>query len=614
MTREARISHSVLQRMTDKVIHRGPDGFGFEFFDEFGMPTSDDVHWKVGFGHRRLSIIDLETTGHQPMSYNDGALWITYNGEIYNYVELKEELKAAGFTFRGNSDTEVILASYAYWGTGCFSRLRGMWGLVLMDREKHRLIASRDRMGIKPLYYFVGKDLIAFGSEIKQFGAVPEFVPWGELSVIKQYILSGFERDDKTFFKSIVPVLPGTYMEIDMDTCQVGEGVSYWNPEKVVTTIHDIDTAAEEFRTTFDHSINVHLRSDVPVGCQLSGGLDSSSVIALMSRHYGGDQLHSFTVSFPGLKIDETPFVMRMLEKNRYVPHFTTPDVNRFLRESEQFAWHHDEPVGSFAHYAGFDLGRLISLSGIKVVLNGQGGDEIFGGYWQQYFTHLFSQAKAMKWTIVLGQLGGALGPGGNAELIKQIPPMLRRYLKRTGRDSELLMPKIAMMEPDNYMKEYFDWNPQTRRVFDIRRLILPRLLKWDDRNLMAFSVEGRYPILDHEVIERALQFDNHLLYHHGWTKYPIRKAMEHILPHEICYRKSKLGFETPQISWLSHGMKDQVRDWLHADKPLDQVISRKGLIDFASSFWKTKNLEDAQKLFRLYSLDQWMKLFNVRT
>ncbi|MDZ4715790.1 MAG: asparagine synthase (glutamine-hydrolyzing) [Cytophagales bacterium] len=587
LARRKGIPRSVLQGMTDAVAHRGPDGFGFEFFDADGTLSTGDTDWTIGLGHRRLSIIDLESTGHQPMAYNE--LWITFNGEIYNYLELRDQLRAEGYSFKSNSDTEVILAAYAHWGTGCFAKLRGMWGLILWDVRKRKLIASRDRMGIKPLYYFVGDNYVAFGSEIKQFRCVPGFIPMGDHQVIKEYVLTGFERDDKTFFKSVMPVPPGTYTTFELDTAQIAKPESYWNPEKILPVIKDVNAAADELRQVFNRSVGIHLRSDVPVGCQLSGGLDSSSVLSSMSGNYSGEQLHSFTVSFPGFKMDETPFVERMLKGDKYVAHYTTPDITHFLEEAKHFAWHHDEPVGSFAHYAGFDLARLIGSCQIKVVLNGQGGDEILGGYWQQYFTFLFSHVRSMNWKLVVDNLAGAMLQGGNETLIRQIAPMLRRYMKRRAVNPDLFTSQFKKVNADNYLEKYFELSPEERRIFDIRRLILPRLLKWDDRNLMAFSVEGRYPLLDHEVIECALRMDQKLLYHRGWNKYPLRKAMVNQLPPEICYRKSKWGFETPQISWLGNEMMPGLRKWVGEEKPLDMVVAKKGLIETLTLFFKYK-------------------------
>jgi asparagine synthase (glutamine-hydrolysing) len=597
----------------DIISHRGPDGEGFSFFNS-DSGKEDPANWDVMLAQRRLAILDLSDTGKQPMAYQNENLWITFNGEIYNYLELKEELLREGCRFRGSSDTEVILAAYQQWGPACFARMRGMWSLVIWDVKNQLLTVSRDRLGIKPLYYYsIPGKYLALASEIKQFTTLPGFKALGDKAVIRQYLLTGFERTDRTFFKEVKPILPGTYRIFDVRSSQWLEPISYWNPENIQPEIKDPIEAAQIFGKELEYSVQIHLRSDVPVGCQLSGGVDSSSIFSLMNENYKGEAVHSFTVSFPGYEKDESPFVRRMLEGTNTTPHFVTPTADNFSGEIQKFVWHHDEPVGSFAHYAGFVLARLIGEQKIKVVLNGQGGDEILGGYWQQYFSYLRNSARSLQLGTVLSNVVGALGSDGNEELVKQIPGMLRRYRSRTSNNGIHFSDSFEKEEQLNYMSAYFQLSNQARRVFDIRQLILPRLLKWDDRNLMAFSVEGRYPFLDHRVIEAALRFDNRVLFQKGWTKYPLRLAMKEKMPKEIYYRKSKWGFETPQQQWLAQTLKPVLTDWIkEKDMPLLQIISKQSLEETSERFWKKESLEDAQLLFRLYLLNQWLTRFKV--
>lgn len=606
------VSTSNFEKFNRVIAHRGPDGECLKYFNDNLEAVRTD-QWRVGLGHRRLSIIDLSHSGDQPMSFHGEKLWIVFNGEIYNYLELKAELTKSGYSFKSSSDTEVILAAYQAWGESCFERLRGMWAIILLDKEKNKVIVSRDRLGIKPLYYFcLDEKFIALASEIKQFLQLPGFKSEGDLSVIRQYLVSGFERTDRTFFKKVKPILPGTYQVIDIATLQITPPVSYWHPEKIRPTITDANMAAELFRKELDYSVQIHLRSDVPVGCQLSGGLDSSSVFSLMKKHYTGEAIHTFTASFPGYEKDESPFVKAMLNGSRALPHFVAPSPEEFVSEMEKFVWHHDEPVGSFAHYAGFVLARLIGSQKIKVVLNGQGGDEILGGYWQQYYSYLLQLVKGLKIGPLCAHVFQSMGSQGNEQLLKQLPAMLGRYKARITDQGIALTEKTKLTEQLGYLGSYLELPEQERRVFDIRNLILPRLLKWDDRNLMAFSVEGRYPFLDHKVIETALQFDYQTLFAKGWTKYPLRLAMKDALPESIHSRKSKWGFETPQQQWLSQNLKSLLKDWLVKDKPLSQIVTEESLKKIATRFWRNNLLEDAQLLFRLYLLDQWLKLYTV--
>jgi asparagine synthase (glutamine-hydrolysing) len=590
------------------IAHRGPDGEGITYHG-----SSDNAEdWQVALTHRRLSIIDLSDSGRQPMSYGGKWLWIVFNGEIYNYVELKDTLIRKGYSFQNKTDTEVILAAYTEWGLGCFTHLRGMWGIVICDLEKGILVASRDRMGIKPLYYHTGQAYVAFASEIKQFTTLPGFRPVANEAVVKQYILSGFERNDLTFFTGVVPVLPGTYVTLDINSLKISEPVSYWNPERLQGTISDLRQATEMFSTAFHESVKIHLRSDVAVGCQLSGGVDSSAVFALMSQYYTGEVMNSFTVTFPDFEKDESPFVRRMLEGSRAVAHFTTPTPERFAEDVRRFIWHHDEPVGSFAHYAGFELARLISESKTKVVLNGQGGDEILGGYWQQYYTYLFSCLKNLQLGKVISNLTGSIGRKGNEGLVLQAPWLLRRYRSRNRRNGFEFTPRFKDVPSLHFFEDYFRFSERERRIFEIRNLILPRLLKWDDRNLMAFGVEGRYPFLDHKVIETALCFDSSVLYRKGWTKYPLRAAMSGHVPESVRFRKSKWGFETPQHRWLASSLRPILEKWVQDDKPLDSVIDGGTLRKLVQNFWNKGTSEDAQMVLRLYLLDQWLLTFSV--
>ncbi|MBX2916324.1 MAG: asparagine synthase (glutamine-hydrolyzing) [Cyclobacteriaceae bacterium] len=597
----------LIEDFNKAITHRGPDGGGLIHFPE-------KQEWLVALGHQRLSIIDLSETGKQPMELRNEDIWITFNGEIYNYIELRTSLKARGYVFSSTSDTEVILAAYKEWGTTSFEKLQGMWAFVLYDLRKQKLIVCRDRMGIKPAYYFKHDDYIAFGSEIKQFLSLPNFKIRPNRVVVKQYVLTGFERSDLTFFENIHPVLPGTYMEVDLENLKLSEPVSFWNPEKIVPTVKEYPEAVELFGDVLHKSVRIHLRSDVQIACQLSGGVDSSAVLALMQEHYSGDAIHSFTVQFPGYQKDETPFVKRVLEATKVVPHFTTPESSSFQDDFKKFIWYHDEPVGSFAHYAGFVLAKLIAKHNIKVVLNGQGGDEILGGYWQQYFAYLLSSGKQGRFKTVLQHMGGALLREGNEHLIRQIPSMIQRYRSRQNKREIRFSAEYKDLPSLNFFSDYFLMTHQERRVFDIRNLILPRLLKWDDRNLMAFGVEGRYPFLDHKVIETTLLFDSCVLFKNGWTKFPLRIAMKDKLPKEIYFRKSKWGFETPQNNWLHGALQPMLSEWIKTNKPLDTVIPPDESLRIANQFWRTGKLEDAQMLLRLFLLDQWFQVFLVRT
>jgi len=593
-TDETSSEGGLLERMTDLVSHRGPDGEGHAWLSMSTCGATDVGEagpWRVALGHRRLSIIDLSACGRQPM--RRGALWITFNGEIYNYLELRDELKALGHRFESQSDTEVLLASYQQWGTGCFGRLKGMWGLVLVDGQRQQVIVSRDRLGIKPLYQHRQGGVLAFVSEIKQLTALPAKLR-PNLDALQTYLATGYEDQTRTFFEGVEPLPPGTWASFDARDARPLARGSYWHPETVIADIDCPNEAGEALATALRQSIKEHLRSDVPVGCALSGGLDSSSVAMLVAEE-GSASLNTFTALFPGEHIDERHFVEMALARLKATPHFATPTAGQFLEEFDRFVWMHDEPVGSLSQYAGWAVARLTHEANVPVTLNGQGGDEVLAGYWQSLFTWYRSLARGGHLLTLTRHVAGA-ALGGNSEMLKQVPFMLRRYRSRLG--SSTLGRVLSLSD-------------QQRRVFEIRELHLPRLLKWDDRNFMAFSVEGRYPFLDHQLIELCLRMTPEALYRAGWVKEPLRRGLKSVLPEAIARRRSKVGLETPQGTWLRTSLRQRLEAWAAAPAALPEFCPR---LDFSSLLaeglvpWASNEAQAA--LLRHWFADAWLKRF----
>jgi asparagine synthase (glutamine-hydrolysing) len=616
----APVEADAIVRMTTAVAHRGPDGSGTAYFrvGHDGIAEcegSDHGDWRIALGHRRLSILDLSDAGRQPMSYR-GRLWITFNGEIYNYIELRRELERLGCEFRTQTDTEVILAAYDQWGTDCFGRFRGMWGLVLIDGRRHKAVVSRDRLGIKPVYLAQTSDLIAIASEIKQFVSAPGVKLALDEPVLLDYLWTGYEQPGRTFFEGIAPLAEGTWQVIDLASGEVSQPQEFWHPERIEPVVSDADEAAQRFREVLAKSVSIHLRSDVPVGCALSGGLDSSAIAGCVKHLANGSarSLETFSVVFPGCAVDEQSYARQVVEHCRCTPHYSTPTPDEFLDDLDRFLWMHDEPVGSLAQYACYALARLTQSCSVPVTLNGQGGDEILAGYWQSYFMHLrglFHGGRLFRlgWSFARSVL-----PGGNPELIKQVPVMLGRYRARRAAAAELDRERSddGGASVATRLDEVFAMNEQERRVHEIRRMYLPRLLKWDDRNFMAFSVEGRYPFLDHELIELALSFTPETLYSGGWIKEPLRRGLKGMLPDAILRRRTKSGFETPQADWLRGALRPTFETWLNADAPIWQHTDRNRVRRLCHDFWNSRTAVDdsGQTLMRLFLADRWMRVF----
>ncbi|HZO76371.1 MAG TPA: asparagine synthase (glutamine-hydrolyzing), partial [Ktedonobacteraceae bacterium] len=598
-----------LARMTKAVHHRGPDDAGMIFLSPtstgaWHLCSTDNAQWQLALSARRLSILDVGQAGHMPMGYQ-GKYWLVYNGEVYNFLELRHELEALGHSFRSNADTEVILAAYAEWGTSCFARFRGMWSLVLFDCERNQAILCRDRLGIKPLYLWQRAGLVAVVSEIKQLLSLPGFTPVMNSVTAAEYLQTGYEQPHRSFLRDVQVVPAGCWLTVSFKTLFPSTPQRYWYPERVEATITDAETAGSLFAEKLRESVALHLRSDVPVGCALSGGMDSTALAVLIDGLTSQQDvsLNTFTVTTPGSLTDERDYVDAVVKHIHAMPHYVTPDPVTFLQEMDQFLYCHDEPVGSLSMYAGYCIARLTKKSGITVTLNGQGGDEILSGYWQSYLLYLRRLARHGHLCSLIEHLVGASLRDGNPLLLAQIPIMFRRYLLRRKPASLVRLRQTLNVERPSVLQQLLALDEAAWRLEQIRTVFLPRLLKWDDRNSMAFSVEGRYPFLDHELIELCLSFTSQTLYRCGWTKWPLRTGLRHVLPGKILHRRSKLAFEVPQDAWLCGPLRPALEAWLKQDRPLWDYIERADVRHLAQQTWQLrgKRQEPGQALFRLF-------------
>jgi asparagine synthase (glutamine-hydrolysing) len=616
----SRCSAADFKQMIESVAHRGPDGEGTAHFalNSRGLAevdTPDD--WHIALGHRRLSILDLSDAGKQPMTL-DGRIWITFNGEVYNYLELRDQLIALGCTFSTGTDTEVILAAYGAWGPDCFSRFRGMFGLAILDGRKNVLVLARDRFGIKPLYRMTADSVTAIASEIKQFKFVPGLDLQPNSTALHSYLLTGYEDAEDSFFANVHPVAAGCWMELSLPSGRVNRQERYWFPEKIPITVHDRKEASESFRHKLIDAVRVHMRSDVPVGCSLSGGLDSSAVLACVSRLRGkrSEETHAFSITYPGHRYDERAFINDVLESIPAIPHYETPTPQDFIRDLDRFVWTHDEPVGHFSQYNGYALAKITRAARVPVILNGQGGDELLAGYWQSLFAYLGGLASHRKWIRLACHLVGAGLPRGNREMLWQIPVMLGRYRSRTSNLFDLGLRKdeteASAEMTSNRVRGILKMSDHERRIFELRSLYLPKLLKWDDRNFMAFAVEGRYPFLDHELVEHTLSFSREVLYSSGWTKEPLRQGLNDMLPASITRRPTKFGFEAPQDDWLVGPLSQVLDRWLEQDAPIWEYVDRTKVLELLTIVRRVngRNSEPGEMLFRLYVADRWLRAF----
>jgi len=595
---------AAVRRMIALQQHRGPDGR--DFYDAAG----------VSLGHCRLAIIDLSNTGRQPMSDTEGRCWITFNGEIYNYIELRKELQALGYVFRGPSDTEVLLAAYKTWGADCLERLRGMFAFAIWDEDRRRLFAARDRLGIKPFHYWTdGLTRLAFASELK---ALIEFLPerYANLRLAREFLAWDILDHDQTETMIVgIKRLPPAHSL----TWRPGRGISlrrYWCldiSEESKTPPTRRTELIEEFRRRFQETISLHLRSDVPVGTCLSGGLDSSSIVCVVSAElrrrgtWREDWQHTFSACFTDPHLDERPYIQEVAAITGCRSHFVFPQGQRLFQDLDTWLWHQEEPVGSCGVYSQYCVARLAEEHGVKVLLDGQGADEQLAGYRKFILVYLRQLLRERRYVQAVG------------EAIKFLssPQILRTCNYADGRRYFFgALPEFALLWPSNgNPKRPADLglgNSLAQRLkADLTQFSLPLLLRYEDRNTMAFGVESRVPFVDHVLVEWMATLPADMRLARGWTKRILRDALIGILPERVRTRKGKLGFDVPESQWLNGPLAGWLKETLSAPRHLAEVVDIAGLKDLFAQYVRGGHSPHLGKiLFRLAIYECWARQF----
>lgn len=587
------VKEETIRSMMDKIHHRGPDDEGI-FFKK-----------NVGFGFKRLSILDLSSAGHQPMMDSSGRYTIVFNGEIYNYIELREQLRSKGYAFRSNTDTEVLLTAYIEWGIESLSKLNGMFAFAVYDSKEERTFIARDRYGIKPIYYYKNDDQLIFSSEIPSILSV---FPKDQIKANNQALFNylAFNRTDQTtdtFFNKVHKLQHGHYIIIKEKRFDI----TRWY--KLEERIDSPFESPEEYRELFSSSIGLRLRSDVPVGVSLSGGLDSSSIVSTLLDDYKKEDLNTFSAIYGQDKFgDESKFI-NLYESQLSNMHFTTPDANTLLNDVYDFVEAHGEPVPSTSPYAQFKVMEL-AKEHVVVTLDGQGADEELAGYhyfFGDYFKELLYTAKILK-------------------LANESFHYLKEHKSVFGLKTFLffLLPEsfktTAILKENGYIDDdfsdkYSSGNVIAGQLYDSDNLQkallnhfeykLEHLLKWEDRNSMWFSLESRVPFLDHRLVEKTLALPSHKLIKKGYTKHILRQAMKGILPEEIRMRQDKMGFGTPQDEWFrTSKLEVFIKELIYSDsfknrrifnvvkvqKMYDQHLKKE--INISKEIWKWINTE----------------------
>lgn len=540
--------------LTDLVAYRGPDDCGHVPLALKESGPQRELLFDVFLGNRRLSIIDLSSCGHQPMSDENG-LWITYNGEIFNYLELRRELEACGHTFRTGTDTEVILHVYREYGESGFDRLNGMWAFAIVDSHARKVILSRDRFSIKPLYLFKSNGDLYFASEIKQL--LP-LLPARELNTttMTAYLAQGLlDHGVDTFFRGITRVPAGSNLIISLDSGAIEEK-KYWCFQSPGATSASTKDLVEEFRSLFFDSVRIRLRSDVKVGVLLSGGLDSSAVTTAV-RQVGGEQLQTYSIVSGHEGYDERRFIDVMCAagvSNRKVA-FRVDDVLDCL---EQVLYYSDEPFVGFSVIAQYQLFAAIkSDSDVTVLLSGQGGDETLLGYLKFFFFHLQLLLKAGKYLDAMSLLASS---SLHRTAVTQFRISEgRRYMRHNARGIRQAMLRDSERIPVWQCKDI-----RSRQIADICSYSVPALTHYEDRNSGAHSLEVRHPFLDHRLANFVVNLPTELKIHQGWTKYILRAALPE-MPAALRWRRDKQGFLVPEQLWLKRELVQAIQQRFRA-------------------------------------------------
>jgi asparagine synthase (glutamine-hydrolysing) len=621
--------------MTAALRHRGPDDEGYLLADsrrrwaqayrgpdtvagiaDPPLPADPPAGADLALGHRRLSIIDLSPAGHGPMASSDGRLWITYNGEIYNYVELRAELLARGHAFRSASDTEVILAAWTEWGPEALSRFNGMWAFALWDVAAGTLFLSRDRFGVKPLVYFQQGGVFAFASEIKALRAHPALSVRPHLPTLRRFLVAGAVDAGAASFVDSVNHLPaGHLLTLEAAAGRVAVRRWYARPEGPP---HGLPAADGAFRELLEDAVRIRLRSDVDVGTCLSGGLDSSSIVGLASARrlaQGEPRPRSFSVVYPVPGLDESPFVRAVVEATQVQASLETPSADELARDLPAVVQAQDEPFSSAGVYSQWRVMRMARRAGVPVLLDGQGADEVLAGYHYHYGPFLAEVAASRGTRAAVREARRAAARTRPPQSIflgllayhaGRWPARWRRAvvaLSATHGRVPVAMVPGAEAEGEDRHAARATLHAQLR--LDLESTSLPALLRYEDRNSMAFSVEARTPFLDYRLVERAQALPAGDLIRDGWTKAILREAVKGVVPEAVRLRRDKLGFATPERSWLC-ALAPAVRAWLGPSARIRPLLDAPRLDRWLRG--SDAGLARRPGLWRLVSSELWLR------
>jgi asparagine synthase (glutamine-hydrolysing) len=622
---------ATLARMTDAIRHRGPDDSGY-YHDQWAH-----------LGHRRLSIIDI-VGGHQPLANESRTHWITYNGEIFNHADLRPALEQAGHRYASRSDTETILHAYEQHGPDSLQLFRGMFAYAIWDSERRRLFCARDRLGIKPFYYFWDGHLFAFASEIKALLEHPAISPELETELVPEILAFGYASEERTLFRNIRKLMPGHFLALDLAEPNPRLKIErYWDVPAATAEIHDDHYWIAETRRRLEETVRMRLMSDVPLGMFLSGGLDSSAIAALIQRS-GSGAVRTFAVGYQERQFSELSYAAQVARAIGTEHRETVVSMDDFFTALPRLIWHEDEPIAWPSSVSLYFVSKLAARQ-VKVVLTGEGSDEIFGGY-ERYRWNLLNQRGSAAYGLVPAPLRRAIrsqtvtSPLLNASLRRKLG---HTFLGRDGNLESLFLdnfycafsaaeqarllsspPRALYASYLHYWNSRRDDSPLARMLYADQKTYLVELLMKQDQMSMACSIESRVPFLDHTFVEFSTGIPDRLKIRRNVQKYILKKAVEDLLPRDIVYRK-KMGFPTPLHDWLldpraeplyaalrsPDGLLASLLDMREVGALIDR--HRSGFEDATDRIWRLLNLQLWGDLFLTGRRDRWWNGVNSR-
>jgi asparagine synthase (glutamine-hydrolysing) len=589
------VDRDEIERITELVAHRGPDGVGHH------------LDGQLALGHRRLAIFDTSPRGRQPMSYRD-RYWITYNGAIYNYLELRKQLEGLGSVLQSDTDTEVILAAYAQWGAECLSRFIGMWSFAIYDRSERTVFLARDRFGVKPLYYLDDARRFAFGSELKQLLALQREVRANRGIVVESLLTHFGNHTTDTYFAGIKSLPSGHYLRYSLDTHT--QSLHRYYELAINTDARELalEGAVSAFRDAFNDSVRLRLRSDVPVAVALSGGIDSAAVCAAAaaeSMRNNGRKLLAIHGRSSETKSDESRFARLCADRAGIDLSVVTPSLDDFRSTIDEIAYTQEEPYGGPSMFMGWHVCRRAKEAGRRVMLSGQGADETLLGYERYYAAMMRTRSLASMPSELWQQSRHSSRPVG--DLLKYF-----FYFGNLGIRKRRLLARSYLRD---HVKQAHDWhflarstesfsNIEKLQRLEIESVQLPRLLRYDDRNSMRHAIETRVPFLDHRVVEFAVSIPAEYKIRHGWTKYVLRKAFGDALPREVAWREEKIGFEAPEHTWLTAHEPEMIEE-IRRSQILQEIVDTPRL----TANYCALSLKER---WSYYSVAVWERIYRV--